>query len=286
MVGVTGSIPVAPTKLHHDALRVGINRARNPDEIRHACHPEPRRGTVAVGFFVSRLLSRQAILYSRSRAYSPTDSAQSWQTLKTPLPCGFFVICRPHASNVGHLQPIHFGVVGHLQPIHFWGGKFTYRSWKGPRCILARVATAGMFAMLHKLGTAFCRSASHALSAVATALALLTASTGIGAATTADTIIINYGPVTALTITISGASLGSTSTVDFKVVDQDGSGFVGLPVSALQFTVAQLQPGMTVLVERAELYQRARNARRWGRDRYATRRAGQNGLRREARQSR
>jgi OmcA/MtrC family decaheme c-type cytochrome len=70
---------------------------------------------------------------------------------------------------------------------------------------------------------------------------LLTASTtAIGAD---DIIIINYGPVTALTITISGASIGSTSTVDFKVVDQDGSGFVGLPVSALQFTLAQLQPG-------------------------------------------
>jgi OmcA/MtrC family decaheme c-type cytochrome len=70
---------------------------------------------------------------------------------------------------------------------------------------------------------------------------LLTASTTAVAAD--DIIIVNYGPVTALTITISGASLGSTSTVDFKVVDQDGSGFVGLPVSALQVTLAQLQPG-------------------------------------------
>jgi OmcA/MtrC family decaheme c-type cytochrome len=95
--------------------------------------------------------------------------------------------------------------------------------------------------MLHDLGIAFCRDASHALRAVATVLILLTASTtAVGAD---DIIIVNYGPVTALTITISGASIGSTSTVDFKVVDQDGSGFVGLPVSALQVTLAQLQPG-------------------------------------------
>ena len=80
--------------------------------------------------------------------------------------------------------------------------------------------------MLHDLGTAFCRDASHALRALATVLILLTASTtAVGAD---DIIIINYGPVTALTITISGASIGTTSTVDFKVVDQDGSGFVGL----------------------------------------------------------
>src|SRR6478735_5140713 len=61
--------------------------------------------------------------------------------------------------------------------------------------------------MLQKLATAFCRDASHALRAVATALILLAASTttAVGAD---DIIIINY-----------------------------------LPVSALQVTVAQLQPG-------------------------------------------
>ena len=96
--------------------------------------------------------------------------------------------------------------------------------------------------MLQKLASAFCRDVSHALRAVATALILLTASTTTAVAAD-DIIIINYGPVTALTITITGATLGSTSTIDFKVVDQDGFGFVGLPVSALQVTVAQLQPG-------------------------------------------
>ena len=94
--------------------------------------------------------------------------------------------------------------------------------------------------MLHDLGTALYRDASHALRALATFLILLTASTS---AFGADDVIINYGPVTALTITITGASVGSTSTIDFKVADQDGSGFVGLPVSALEVTAAQLQPG-------------------------------------------
>lgn len=93
------------------------------------------------------------------------------------------------------------------------------------------------------------------LCAAATALILLGASANSPAASASfppastasfaadDTIIINYGPITALTITISSATIGAPSTVNFKVVDQDGSGFVGMPVSALQFTAAQLQPG-------------------------------------------
>src|SRR6476660_9643329 len=96
--------------------------------------------------------------------------------------------------------------------------------------------------MLQKLASAFCRNVSHALRAVAFALILLTASTTT-AVVADDIIIINYGPVSALTITITGATLGSTSTIDFKVVDQDRFGFVGLPVSPLQVTVAQLQTG-------------------------------------------
>lgn len=63
-----------------------------------------------------------------------------------------------------------------------------------------------------------------------------------GAAALADT-IINYGPLTALNVTITGAQLGSTSTVDFTVTDQNGNGFVGLPGSTLEVTLAKLMPG-------------------------------------------
>lgn len=49
--------------------------------------------------------------------------------------------------------------------------------------------------------------------------------------------------VTAVTLTITGASLGSTSTVDFKAEDQNGNGFIGIPASALEVTIAQLVPG-------------------------------------------
>lgn len=49
--------------------------------------------------------------------------------------------------------------------------------------------------------------------------------------------------VTALAMTVTGATLGSTSTVNFKVVDQNGVGFVGLPLSTLEVTLAKLIPG-------------------------------------------
>ena len=65
-----------------------------------------------------------------------------------------------------------------------------------------------------------------------------------GAPAADDVVIINYGPVTALNITITGASLGSTSTADFKVTDQNGNGFVGLASQGtLEVTLAQLVPG-------------------------------------------
>jgi OmcA/MtrC family decaheme c-type cytochrome len=63
------------------------------------------------------------------------------------------------------------------------------------------------------------------------------------AATNDDYTIINYGPLTALNISITGASLGTTSTVDFSVTDQNGNAFGGLPVSALEVTLAKLVPG-------------------------------------------
>src|ERR1022692_4620624 len=56
-------------------------------------------------------------------------------------------------------------------------------------------------------------------------------------------ITVNPGTIKSLTVTITGASLGGTSTVDFKVLDQNGNGFIGLPVSYIELTVAQLVPG-------------------------------------------
>ena len=59
-----------------------------------------------------------------------------------------------------------------------------------------------------------------------------------------DPIIISYGPLTGLNMTITGASLGTTSTVDFKVTDQNGNAFVGLASQGtLQVTIAELFPG-------------------------------------------
>jgi OmcA/MtrC family decaheme c-type cytochrome len=72
---------------------------------------------------------------------------------------------------------------------------------------------------------------------------LLVAATAASAADS-DVVIINYGPLTSLNMTITGASLGSTSKVDFKVTDQNGNAFVGLAsFGTLQVTIAQLVPG-------------------------------------------
>ncbi len=59
----------------------------------------------------------------------------------------------------------------------------------------------------------------------------------------ADDVFISYGPLTSLNLTISQVSLGSPSTVDFKLVDQNGNGYVGLPASTLEVTLAKLMPG-------------------------------------------
>src|SRR5208282_3781749 len=56
-------------------------------------------------------------------------------------------------------------------------------------------------------------------------------------------VTVNPGTIKSLTVTITGVSLGATSTVDFQVLDQDGNGFIGLPVSYIELTVAQLVPG-------------------------------------------
>jgi OmcA/MtrC family decaheme c-type cytochrome len=51
------------------------------------------------------------------------------------------------------------------------------------------------------------------------------------------------GEVTALSMTITGATLGSPSTVDFKLANQHEAGYTGLPASALEVTIAKLVPG-------------------------------------------
>lgn len=55
--------------------------------------------------------------------------------------------------------------------------------------------------------------------------------------------IVTDGPVTALAVTITGVTLGATSSVNFNVVDQNGFGYVGLPASTLEVTLAKLIPG-------------------------------------------
>lgn len=85
---------------------------------------------------------------------------------------------------------------------------------------------------------AFCRRVSSFVLGAALLLA------GGGAAGADDTVIVSYGPLTSLKVTITGASLGSTSTVDFKVTDQNNNAFVGLAyLSTVQVTIAKLAPG-------------------------------------------
>lgn len=51
------------------------------------------------------------------------------------------------------------------------------------------------------------------------------------------------GAATSLTITISSVTIGQSSKVDFKVADQNGIGYAGIPVSAFEVIIAQLVPG-------------------------------------------
>ncbi|MDT0497836.1 OmcA/MtrC family decaheme c-type cytochrome [Algiphilus sp. W345] len=46
-----------------------------------------------------------------------------------------------------------------------------------------------------------------------------------------------------LTLTITGASLGDSSTVDFTLIDESGLPYVGLPASTLEVMLARLLPG-------------------------------------------
>lgn len=48
---------------------------------------------------------------------------------------------------------------------------------------------------------------------------------------------------TAITLNITGASLGSTSTVDFTAVDQNGIPYAGIPASTIEMMIAKLVPG-------------------------------------------
>ncbi len=51
------------------------------------------------------------------------------------------------------------------------------------------------------------------------------------------------GSATSLQVEVTGVTIGQPSTVAFKVTDQEGYGYAGIPVAALQVTVAQLVPG-------------------------------------------
>lgn len=50
-------------------------------------------------------------------------------------------------------------------------------------------------------------------------------------------------PATSLSLTITGATLGPVSTVDFTLVDQTGASYLRLPASTLEVTLAKLVPG-------------------------------------------
>lgn len=51
------------------------------------------------------------------------------------------------------------------------------------------------------------------------------------------------GAATSLSIAITGATIGATSTVNFTVKDQNGIGYAGIPVSSLEVIIAQQVPG-------------------------------------------
>jgi len=86
------------------------------------------------------------------------------------------------------------------------------------------------------------------LAALVTALALCGCSGGSGATGATGPSgppgPVTGGVVTALVLTATGASLGATSSVNFKIVDQNGLGYVGLPLSTLEVTLAKLIPGV------------------------------------------
>lgn len=55
--------------------------------------------------------------------------------------------------------------------------------------------------------------------------------------------VVRRGDVTALTVEITGAEIGSPPVVEFQLTDQDGLPFAGLPANTLEFTIAKLVPG-------------------------------------------
>lgn len=61
--------------------------------------------------------------------------------------------------------------------------------------------------------------------------------------TCATPCIVTDGPVTSLSVAITGATLGTPSSVDFSVVDQNGFGYVGVLPGTLEVTLAKLIPG-------------------------------------------
>ena len=55
--------------------------------------------------------------------------------------------------------------------------------------------------------------------------------------------IVTDGPVASLSVAITGATLGTRSSVDFSVVDQNGFGYVGVLPGTVEVTLAKLIPG-------------------------------------------
>jgi len=54
--------------------------------------------------------------------------------------------------------------------------------------------------------------------------------------------VVRRGEVTALNVEITNAEVDSPPVVDFRVTDQDGLPFTGLPANTLEFTIAKLIP--------------------------------------------
>lgn len=98
-------------------------------------------------------------------------------------------------------------------------------------------------------GTGLYRGLGIAALAVAVALAGCTTGTGPTgppgpAGAPAGPVTVTGSSVAALTLTITGATLGATSSINFSLADQNGVGYVGLPASTLEVTVAKLIPGI------------------------------------------
>lgn len=98
-------------------------------------------------------------------------------------------------------------------------------------------------------GTGLYRGLRIAALAIAVAVALAGCASGTGPtgppgpAGAAGPVTVTGSSLTALILTITGATLGATSSINFSLAEQNGVGYVGLPASTLEVTVAKLIPG-------------------------------------------